>query len=160
VRLIRRDLSYSINEIAELFALHPQAVRQWIKAGLETIDDHKPFLIHGNDLIAFLIERQSKRKHSCRAEQLYCFRCRGPRKPRNGRVTIQIRNATQLSLAGLCEICGLRMNRVGSVRRLADYRTTFNVETIAPARIEGDACVLDTHHLEGLGNHETVQSQK
>jgi hypothetical protein len=65
VRLVRRNLSYSINETAELFALHPQAVRQWIKAGLQTIDDRKPFLIHGSELIRFLTERRSGRKHQC-----------------------------------------------------------------------------------------------
>ena len=33
-QLVKRDFSYSIQEIAEQFGLHPQAVRRWIKAGL------------------------------------------------------------------------------------------------------------------------------
>ena len=47
MRLIRRDLSYSISEIAELFAIHPQAIRQWIKAGLADAVDGRLRLLVG-----------------------------------------------------------------------------------------------------------------
>ena len=33
VRLVRRDYSYDIREISELFSLHPQAVRRWQQTG-------------------------------------------------------------------------------------------------------------------------------
>jgi len=73
-RLIKRDYSYFVCEIADLFDLHPQAVRRWITAGLAIIDERRPFLIHGRDLIAFLNERQSQRKQPCAADELYCLR--------------------------------------------------------------------------------------
>jgi hypothetical protein len=150
VRLIRRDLSYSISDIAELFAIYPQAVRQWIKAGLETIDDRRPFLIHGSELIRFLGERQSRRKQHCRPEQFFCCRCRVPKRPRDGLVTIRILNQCQLCLVGRCEGCGSSINRVGSVRHLEDYQRTFVVETIEKPRLEEDASPHLMHHLEGL----------
>src|SRR5262249_3307302 len=92
VRLGPRNLTYSINEIAELFALHPQAIRQWIKAGLQTIDERKPFLIHGSELIGFLTKRQSGRKRRCRPDQFFCCRCRVPKRPRAGLVSMRVLN--------------------------------------------------------------------
>ena len=50
-RLIKRDYGYFISEIADLFHLHPNAVRRWIKAGLRTVDNQRPVLVHGGDLI-------------------------------------------------------------------------------------------------------------
>ena len=149
VRLIRRDLSYSIGEIAELFAIHSQAIRQWVKAGLQTIDDRRPFLFHGSELIRFLTERQSRRKQHCRPEQFFCCRCRAPKRPWHDLVTIRMLNERQLSLAGRCEACGSLMNRVGSVRCLEDYRRIFLVETIAKPRLEEHAHPRVMHHLEG-----------
>lgn len=63
LRLIRRDYSYMIQEIAELFSLHPNAVRRWVKNGLRTIDSHRPQLIHGTDLIEYLDRRQRQSAH-------------------------------------------------------------------------------------------------
>jgi hypothetical protein len=147
VRLVKR-LSYTIREIAELFEVHPQAARRWTRNGLRTIDERKPFLVHGGDLIAFLNERQSGRKHRCQPNQFFCCRCRSPRRSRDDRVTIHIRNTKQLNISGRCEECGARLNRAGSVGRLNDYRKTFVVQTTADRRIREDAgggvmCHLD-----------------
>src|SRR5262245_34376578 len=58
-RLIKRDYAYFISELADLFRLHPNAIRRWIKAGLRTVDDRRPVLVHGGDLIDFLDARQT-----------------------------------------------------------------------------------------------------
>jgi hypothetical protein len=44
LRLIRRTCSYTVHEVAELYSLHPNAVRCWVKKGLRTIDDRRPSL--------------------------------------------------------------------------------------------------------------------
>lgn len=134
VRLIRRDLSYTIQEIADLFSLHPNAVRRWVKAGLRTIDDRRPVFIHGSDLIDFLNDRQRGRKHKCAADEMWCCRCREPRRPKAGRVVVDRLNARQLMLRGECELCGARMNRGGSAAGLAEVERTFTV-TAAPPRL-------------------------
>ena len=64
-RLIKRDLSYTIQEVAELYGLHPQAVRRWINIGLRTIDGLKPFLIHGSDLINYISLNPSRTTRDC-----------------------------------------------------------------------------------------------
>jgi hypothetical protein len=134
-RLIRRDLSYTIQEVAGLFWLHPNAVRRWLKAGLRRIDNQKPHLIHGSDLINFLNERQLKRKRHCQPGEMFCFRCREPRLPAVGSATIDHINERKIMARGVCELCGTRMNRGALVERLAAVQQAFNV-TAAPQRLE------------------------
>jgi hypothetical protein len=132
VRLIRRDLSYSIQEIADLFSLHPNAVRRWVKAGLPTIDEERPKLIHGSDLIDFLNTRQRERKRRCAPGEMYCCRCRASRRPKEGRVVVDRIGARQLMVRGECELCGTRMNRGGSLERLREVEREFTVTAAAP----------------------------
>ena len=130
-RLIKRDLSYTIQEVAELYGLHPQAVRRWINIGLRTIDGLKPFLIHGSDLINFLNGRQSGRKQKCQPHEFYCCRCRLPRRAQKNEVKVENRSRKLLNLSAVCEACDTQMNKAGSVRRLHEYRQTFTVQTAA-----------------------------
>ena len=90
-RLIKRDYPYFVSEVADLFHLHPNAVRRWIKAGLITVDDRRPVLVHGGDLIDFLDMRQAQRKQKCAVDELYCFRCRRPKHPLFNRIEVEMR---------------------------------------------------------------------
>jgi hypothetical protein len=136
-RLIKRDYSYFIWEIAELFDLHPNAVRRWLKAGLITLDARRPILIHGGDLMDFLDMRQASRKQKCATDELFCLRCRRPRHPRFGRVELRLRGEMRLDLSGVCEACGTRMHRAGSAARLEEYREAFRIEMPGERRITG-----------------------
>jgi hypothetical protein len=75
-RLIKRDYTYFLREIAELFEVYPRAVRRGIKGAMPLIDECRPFLSHGRDLIAFLDARQTRRKQPRAADELCCLRCR------------------------------------------------------------------------------------
>jgi hypothetical protein len=134
-RLIKRAYTYFVGEIADLFDVHRNAVRRWIGAGLPTVDERRPFLIHGGDLIAFLDARQARRKQRCASDELYCFHCRCPRRARFGRVELEIRNETCLNLSGACEACGTHMHRAGAVARLSEYRQAFSIERTGEGRI-------------------------
>lgn len=138
LKLIRRDLSYSIQEIAELFRLHPNAVRRWIKDGLSTIDDLKPKLVHGPDLIDHLGRRQRGRKCHCASGEIYCCRCRAPRRPANGKVTVEQVNTRQIMVRANCELCGTRMNRCGLLERLPGLEREFQI-TERSLRLNGTA---------------------
>ena len=134
-RLVKRSYSYSLQEIAELFDVHINAVRRWIRDGLPKIDDHKPFLVHGSELTAFLDNRQKRRKRKCAADEFYCCRCRAPRRPRQGVVELTIENAKQVRLSAKCGTCCAPMNQIGSMRKLASYRSLFDVQTTDQRRI-------------------------
>lgn len=129
VGLVRRAFSYSIQEIAEVFDLHTNAVRRWIKSGLPTIDDRRPQLVHGSELIDFLAKRQQRRKMSCAPGEMLCCRCREPRRPEGGRVIVDRLNARQLILRGNCDDCGTPMNRCGAVSRLPEIEREFTIAT-------------------------------
>lgn len=73
-------MSYSVQEVAELYGLHKNAVLRWIKDGLPIIDQRKPYLIYGADFADYLDGRQKKRKHKCGSDEFYCCKCRAPRK--------------------------------------------------------------------------------
>ena len=155
-RLIKRDYAYFISEIADLFHIHRNAVRRWIKAGLVTVDDRKPVLVHGGDLIGFLATRQSQRKQKCAADEFYCCRCRRPRHPLFHRVEVQIRNEARLNLSGVCDTCGARMNRVGLVARIEAFIT----QTPCEGRISGRSDALVMCHLDEDKIDAELQPQK
>jgi hypothetical protein len=159
-RLIKRDYPYFISEIADLFHLHPNAVRRWICAGLPTVDDRKPVLVHGGDLIAFLNKRQAQRKQKCDSDEFYCCRCRLPRKPLSNSVEVRIRNKARLSLSGLCATCGTRMNRVGAAARLDEYRRAFSIQTPREGRISGRSDPSVMCHSQEDELHAALQPQK
>src|SRR5262249_36537060 len=127
IRLIRSTTCYSIQEVAELFRLHPNAVRRWLKVGLRTIDGRRPLYIHGSELAQFLEARQRGRKRRCAPDELYCCRCRAPRRPAGGQVAVEQLNARQILIRAMCELCGSRMNRGGPIRRLLDLPKLFTV---------------------------------
>lgn len=134
-RLIKGSYSYTLQEIAELYDIHVNAVRRWLKHGLPTIDHRRPFLVHGGELIDFLEARQSQRKHRCAPNEFYCCRCRKPQRPLLNAVEIKIENQKQVTLSAKCARCGAAMNRIGSIQKLAEYSSTFAIQTIEQRRI-------------------------
>jgi len=131
LRRVRLAYSYFVHEVAELFGVHVNAVRRWPKAGLRTIDDRRPHLIHGTDLVEFLSARQRDRRHKCAADEMFCCRCRAPRRPVERRVVVDTVNARQIIIRGICEACGARMNRGGLRSRMGEIRRVFIVAAAA-----------------------------
>ena len=160
LRLIKRNYTYFISEIADLFQLHPNAVRRWIRAGLRTVDDRRPHLVHGGDLIDFLEARQAQRKQKCAADEFYCCRCRRPKRPLFNRVDIRIRNETRVNLSGVCGSCGAPMYRAGSVARIEEYRQTFITQTAGEGRISGCSEPTVMCHLDEDEIHAALQPEE
>lgn len=132
---IRSAVTYSVNEIVELLDVHPNTVRRWLRADLRSIDNARPLLVLGAELIAFLRKMRSERRHRCLPNEFFCFRCRLPRRPCPGSVTIEFRNKRLLALHGLCEVCGTRVNRAGSVTRRTEYEKAFASLTLREEHI-------------------------
>jgi hypothetical protein len=129
-RRIKRNCSYYLEEIADLFDLHKTSVRNWVKSGLPLIDNVRPHLIHGSALIAFLKERQSKRKQRCELHEFFCFKCRAPRPLWEGLVDIKITSKMVLQLSGVCSTCSTQVFKAGSVVKIPEYAKTFDVQTV------------------------------
>lgn len=112
LRLIRRDYSYSTQEVAEMFDTCEHTILRWVKAGLKTIPGTRPYLIHSSDLLTFLEVRQAKRKHPCGPTQFFCCRCRAARGMAPGSLDTQPTRNLMMRLTGRCEVCGGKVNKV------------------------------------------------
>jgi hypothetical protein len=137
-RLIKRDYAYTLEELLDLLGVHKNSIYEWHKTGLPFIDDGRPSLIHGTDLMDFLKKRQARRKKTCKSNELFCFKCQMPTKPWENAVDLKILNQKQLNIMGVCEICNTKIYKVGSVKRIDEYRKIFNILGL-----------LDSHIIEG-----------
>jgi transcription elongation factor Elf1 len=159
-RLIRRDFCYRLDEVAELYGLHRQTVRQWLRGGLRRIDDRRPILINGGDLINFLNARQSKRKQACAPDEFYCCRCREPQRAHHNLVSFAIKSNAKLMLSANCSKCGTRMHRFGSVQKLDHYHSAFIIQTSAEARLKVRSEPVVISHLDEEKRNAQLQPQE
>jgi hypothetical protein len=134
--LAKMHRNYTVEEVADLFDVHKNSVRAWIKAGLPVCDSRRPVLILGVDLRGYLTAKQLRRKRRCSAEELYCLRCREPRLPAEGMVDYIPMTIESGRLNALCPVCTVVMNRYVRARDLDKIRATLDVRvSTSPERI-------------------------
>ena len=156
-RRVRIGQSYTVQDIAELYGLHKNAVLRWIKDGLPLNDDHKPYLIHGSALVEYLTKKQVRRKHKCKPDEFFCFKCRAPRKAWGSVADIQIKNESKLSLSGLCAVCNTPVHRAGSIKKMPEYQKIFLIQTMQEARITDCTSPIVNSDMRKDENHDQVQ---
>ncbi len=157
-RLIRLGMSYSVQEAAELYGLHKNAVLFWIKNGLPVIDQRKPYMIYGGDLAEYLRKKQAGRKCKCEQDEFFCFKCRAPRRAWENTVDIIIRNESKLAISGLCAVCDTPVNRAGSVRKLPKYQKIFLIQTMQEPRITDRHSPIVNNDMRKDEKYDQVQS--
>ncbi|MEJ2166640.1 MAG: helix-turn-helix domain-containing protein [Desulfobacterales bacterium] len=126
-RLVKIHRSYIVEEIATLFGVHKNTVRNWVKDGLATVDDKRPMLILGLVLVDFLKARRKKNKQKCKPGELYCVRCRAPKKPAGDMadytpITDKIGN-----LVAICPDCDAIINRHVSLAKIEQVRGKIEI---------------------------------
>jgi hypothetical protein len=124
-RRVKIHRTYTVDEAARLFEVHTNTVRGWIKSGLPTVDDRRPILILGRDLVRFLFNRRQRTRQRCRPGQLYCFRCRAPKSPAARMADYMPITAASGNLRGLCPDCLGLMCRLVSPARLDISRSKW-----------------------------------
>lgn len=110
-RRVKIHRSYSVTEIEKLLGVHKNTVLRWMTLGLNPIERKRPLLIHGSDLRAFLNSRKP-RKQPCRAGEIYCVKCRVPKRPACDMVDYVARSPTAGSIQGICPACQSMIYRV------------------------------------------------
>jgi hypothetical protein len=120
-RLIKIHRSYTVEEIANLFDIHKNTVRRWVKEGLPTTDDKRPMLILGHVLAAFLRDRRTKNKRSCKLGELYCLRCRSSKPPAGDMAEYSPVTEKFGNLVAICPDCGCIMNQRVNLRRIGEF---------------------------------------
>lgn len=126
-RLVKTHRSYVVEEIASLFGVHKNTVREWIKAGLPTSDNRRPMLVLGHDLADFLNGRRKKNKRPCQPGEIYCVRCRAPRSPGGGMAEYRPITETSGNLMALCPDCNSIMNRRINVAKLPQFSGKLDI---------------------------------
>jgi hypothetical protein len=127
--LVKIHRSYTVEEIASLFEVHRNTVRQWIKDGLPTTDKLRPLLILGHELSAFVHARRAKNKRTCQPDEMYCMRCRAPRVAAGAMADYDPVTGTSGNLTAICSVCEAMMNRRVSLTQLSQIRGHLEVTT-------------------------------
>lgn len=126
-RHVKIHRNYTVEDIAILFGIHKNTVRNWLKNGLATIDNTRPMLIHGEVLSAYLKAKRAKNKQKCRPGEMYCVRCRAPKSPALGMADYQPVTETMGNLIAICPTCGSIMNRRASLAKLEQVRGEMDI---------------------------------
>lgn len=130
--LAKTHRCYRVDEVADLYRCHKNTVRRWLSNGLDTVDDSRPLLIQGGVLKSFLKGARASRKRACGIGELYCMRCKSPRKPLGNRVVWIPQSESKGRLKGCCEMCGSTINRFAKTSDLDRHRAVWTIQ------IEGD----------------------
>lgn len=119
--------NYTVEEVASLFDVFKGTVRAWIKAGLPTLNDKRPMLILGSDLVAFHRARRIKNKQKCKSGEIYCVRCRAPKIPAGDMADYQIITDKIGNMEAICPDCDKIMNRRVNISKLEQVREKINI---------------------------------
>lgn len=126
-RHVKIHRSYSVEEVADLFGIHKNTVRNWQKNGLATIDDQRPMLFKGDVLAAYLKSIRAKNKRPCKPGEIYCIRCREPKKPALEMAEYQPLTAKVGNLRAICPTCESIMNRCIGLSKLEQFRLQMDI---------------------------------
>ncbi|TXH49240.1 MAG: DNA-binding protein [Burkholderiaceae bacterium] len=159
-RLAKLHRTYSVDEIAKLYGIHRNTVRAWIRAGLPTTDQRRPLLVLGRELAEFLRERRAAARRPCGPGEIFCVRCREPRRPAGAAVCYRPLTGEQGMLVGRCGCCNAGLNRRVSLTRLAETLSQMNVTlTQGEEHINESAMPsLNCDFAEDLQNHADASS--
>ncbi len=120
-RLVKIHRNYTVEEVGRLLGKHKNTVREWIKVGLPTIDNKRPTLIVGREVIAFLRRRRAGKKQPCRPGEMYCVGCRAPKLPAAGMLDCQRLTEKIGNLTGICPDCNSMMHRCVSMAKIREF---------------------------------------
>lgn len=130
-RLAKIHRNYTVEEVARLYQVHRNTVRQWLADGLPKVNDgERPVLILGSELFAFLARRRAKRKRPCGTAEFYCMRCRTPRPAAGSMADYQPLTPSTGNLVALCATCQtamykrVKLTQLDVVGRLLEIRVS------------------------------------
>ena len=126
-RRVKIHRPYTVEELAIALAVHKHTVRRWVRAGLRPIDDRRPVMFRGIDVVEFVQKRRANAKRPCGPGQMYCFKCRGPKEPAGSIADLEVAGPSTGRLLGICPTCGTMMYRRLNPIRIAEVQGNLEV---------------------------------
>jgi hypothetical protein len=151
-RLVKIHRNYSVEEIARLFGLHKNTIRNWLKQELAAIDDHRPMLILGRELSRFLQERRQRGKQSCGPGRIYCIACREPKVPAGNMADCIPTSPSAGNLCGICPDCDRLMYRRVNLSKIDAVRGDLEITFKQPQPRIRERDVLSVNCDKGEGS--------
>ena len=109
---IRRNYTYTVYEVAELYSITPDTVFRWIRSeGLKRISHSRQYFVLGNDLATFQEKWNGKNKRPCQDGEIFCCKCRNPQRPKPASLKFEKLPNKTIRVLAKCAVCGTRMNR-------------------------------------------------
>jgi len=126
---IKSNWSYTLQEIARVYSVHPRTAQSWHKSGLKTIDENtRPYLFYGVEIRRYLNSKRVKNKFKLKNDEFNCNKCRIPRKSIVDKIEMSRTGRRlgkyyyQVIIKGICEVCGTRLIRFSSDRQVEDLK--------------------------------------
>lgn len=126
-RAIKAARTYTIEEAALALGVTIGTIRNWVKTGLPLMKSQRPYLILGDALRTFVMDRANRAKVPLKPDQLYCFTCKAGRIPMGLLVDCIPQSPKTARLLGLCEVCGGTCNRMISLTKIDQFGQIFEV---------------------------------
>lgn len=144
-RTVKIHRSYTIDEAARETGACKATVRRWLKNGLPSVNDKRPLLILGSDLVALL--RKKPKRQPCLLDECFCLKCRKPRKPALAMAEYMPLTSIGGNLRAICGDCGTLMHKRIPLTVLAALRGILDVSL--PVRekhlVDGVKAPLNVH---------------
>jgi excisionase family DNA binding protein len=142
-RRIKSKYSYTVEEAARALGVHRSTVRNWVRTGaLPAMTGSRPHLILGSVLVEYLKRRRVAQKRKCGPGELYCLKCRVPRKPVAELIEHRPMTSGRSRIVAICSTCERLMNRFVADRNLAASLRELGVQS-GP----GEGSLADTGSL-------------
>jgi len=125
--LVKINRNYTFEELAGVFGVHKNTVAAWVNNGLPCLKDQRPFLILGVEAREYLQKKRGAKKQKCKANELFCMRCKKPVQPAENFVEYVSISPTKGRLVGFCSSCECVVNKFVSFDSLAVYSEVFDL---------------------------------
>lgn len=124
---VKKNLTYSITEAADELEVSTATIRNWVKQGLPIQTEQRPYLIFGDDLREFIVQRREAKKFSLQDGELSCFTCKAGRRPLNDAVVYVRQTAKTGRLSGVCGTCGGKCARIISNAKISVFSQLLKI---------------------------------
>lgn len=118
---------YTVEDLAAALSMHKHTIRRWTKCGLDPVDDRRPMMFRGIDVVTFLGKYRAARKAPCGPGQMYCFKCRAPKHSAGSMADLEITGLSRGQLVGICTDCGTMMYRRVNPNRMEQIQGHLEV---------------------------------